>query len=32
MNGYHWLSLVVILLVGVALQRYLNIWGKVGLP
>lgn len=32
MNGYHWLSLAIILFVGVALQRYLNLWGKVGLP
>lgn len=32
MGSHHWLMLFVVLVAGIALQKYLNVWGKVGLP
>ena len=32
MASHHWLMLFIILVVGVAIQKYFNVWGMVGLP
>lgn len=32
MQAHHWLTLVVAIVAGIALQRYTSVWSKVGLP
>jgi len=31
MNGYHWITLLIAVVAGIALQKYFNVTGKIGL-
>lgn len=32
MQAHHWLTLAIAVIAGIALQKYLGVWQKVGLP